>query len=546
MKTTTMRTLWRALSAAMLLSTLLVGFGATGTASAAEPEALRTIAAGDDHNCFLATGGTVYCVGDNDSGQTGTFTNKADVPVPTLVPGITGAISVTSGENHNCVLFADGTASCWGKGDRGQLGNGQSGPSYTSATPVAVGGVTDLVYINAGDRHTCGIRSTGAIMCWGDNTYGQLGYGVIGGSSADPNPVSGILNAESVSGGQTHTCAVLNNGNARCWGRNNRGQLGTGGAVNELDAGDPAPQFVANLTNVDSIAAGWNHTCAVANGNVHCWGHNESGQLGGGVDENEIRNSPKKVDGLTNVIQVAVGFRYSCAVTSAGVASCWGDNTGGQIGNGQAGDNTLPNNQGNLDQPTPYRLRIDGVAAISTGDQHTCVTATAGLYCWGDNNDGQLGQGDLDDRYTPIGLAIAGGTPPPPPPRFETVDEMVAAPDFTVADADTLRLYNAFFTRDPDIGGAIYWVDLTRGGADLGTLAFQFAVSEEFNNTYGSLDNAAYVELIYRNVLGRSFDQEGYEYWLGLLNDGSLNRGGVVRWIAANAEFKDNNLYGGK
>ncbi|MFW2381522.1 MAG: DUF4214 domain-containing protein, partial [Acidimicrobiales bacterium] len=531
-------------AAAVLLSGLLVAFVAPGTASAAEPDALKTISAGDDHNCFLGTGGTVWCVGDNDAGQTGTFTNKADVTTPAQVPGISGAVSVTSGENHSCALMGDGSAKCWGKGNRGQLGNGQSGDIYTSPTPVTVSGVSDFIYVNAGDRHSCGVRSNRTIVCWGDNLYGQLGNGALG-LSTTPSTVSGITNAESVSGGQTHTCAVLTDGQARCWGRNNRGQLGDG-ANPFVDRLTPVP--VTNLSNVDSIAAGWNHTCAVANGNVHCWGHNESGQIGGGVNESEIRNRPKKVSGLSNVVQVAVGFRYSCAVTSAGKASCWGDNTGGQIGNNEHGNNSGQGGS-DLNQPTPYELPINGVAAVATGDQHTCVTATAGLYCWGDNNDGQLAQGNFVDVFTPIGVAIAGGTPPvapPPPPEFESVDEMVADPSFTTADADTLRLYNAFFNRDPDLLGAIYWVDLKRGGVTLSRIALEFSRSAEFTNTYGALDNAAYVEQIYINVLGRQYDQAGYDYWLGLLNDGSLDRGGVVRWISGDVEFKNNNLYGGK
>ncbi len=534
-------TLSRVFSAAVLLSTLVVAMVATASPAAAiEPAAFRSIAAGDDHQCFLS-GGEVYCSGKNDFGQTGRDTERADVLVPTKVPGLSGVTAITAGENHTCALMSDSTARCWGKNDKTQLGNNTT---TNSATPVPAGGLTGIKYLNAGDRHTCAVLNNGTIQCWGDNEYGQLGNGFNQGIAGNPVQVVGIANAVTVSGGQTHTCAVVDTGAAKCWGRNNVAQLGVGGGLSDK----LTSTFVTGLSNVSSIAAGWNHTCAVRNdGAVFCWGDDESGQIGKGSVTGNKYNSPQRVAGVTGATQVAVGFRYSCALTNFGETICWGDNTGGQIGNGQSGNNAEVGGT-DLNSPVPFQSLNTGATAISTGDQHTCALTDVGTYCWGDNNDGQLGTGNRADTTRPTGIAVAGtpapGDPAPAPAR--TLEEIIAQPAFNVADADTLRLYNAFFLREPDVGGANYWLGFTRSGSDLSVLALQFAVSTEFQNTYGTLNNAQYVEQIYRNVLGRDFDQEGYEYWLGLLNDGSLDRGGVVRWIAANDEFKNENLYGGK
>ncbi len=109
-----------------------------------------------------------------------------------------------------------------------------------------------------------------------------------------------------------------------------------------------------------------------------------------------------------------------------------------------------------------------------------------------------------------------------------------------------LRLYRAFFQRDPDIDGANYWLERSRRGLSIDEISYSFAASEEFDNTYGSVDNRQYLEILYGNVHGRATDPAGVDYWLAALEDGRLSRGGVVRWIAAGEEFERNNPYGGR
>ncbi|MEZ5229973.1 MAG: DUF4214 domain-containing protein [Acidimicrobiales bacterium] len=129
---------------------------------------------------------------------------------------------------------------------------------------------------------------------------------------------------------------------------------------------------------------------------------------------------------------------------------------------------------------------------------------------------------------TPAGAALVS--------QAETLDEILGASDYRESDANLLRLYRAFFERTPDVVGAKYWIQQARFGASLDTIAESFAASTEFANTYGNVGDERFLEIVYTNVLGRGYDQGGFNYWLGQVRAG-LTRGGVVRWVAANDEF---------
>ena len=136
-------------------------------------------------------------------------------------------------------------------------------------------------------------------------------------------------------------------------------------------------------------------------------------------------------------------------------------------------------------------------------------------------------------RSTPEGAStVAGAT---------SIAQLVSATDYRETDADTLRLYRAFLGREPDLGGAKFWIQSARAGATANDIAWSFSSSTEFSTTYGSnLTDARFLEIVYQNVLGRGYDQAGFEYWLGILRSGTP-RFGAVRWIAAAPEFV--NLY---
>lgn len=123
-----------------------------------------------------------------------------------------------------------------------------------------------------------------------------------------------------------------------------------------------------------------------------------------------------------------------------------------------------------------------------------------------------------------------------------SIDELIVEPGFNTDQADILRLYRAFFDREPDEAGTVYWLDVAADGAPLDSIAENFAVSDEFLERYGNTTDAEFLTIVYRNVLGRSYDQGGFDYWLGKLTT-ELTRGGTVRWVAANDEFVDRNPY---
>ena len=185
--------------------------------------------------------------------------------------------------------------------------------------------------------HTCALLSDGTAKCWGYNGYGQLGDGTTS-NRYIPVSVSGLTNAVAIASGAYHTCALLSNGTAKCWGLNNYGQLGDGSTSNRY-----TPVSVSGLTNAVAIASGEYHTCALlSDGTAKCWGRNNYGQLGDGSTSN--RYIPVSVSGLTNAVAIASGEYHTCALLSDGTAKCWGLNNYGQLGDGTTDTRYTPTN----------------------------------------------------------------------------------------------------------------------------------------------------------------------------------------------------------
>jgi alpha-tubulin suppressor-like RCC1 family protein len=299
--------------------------------------------------------------------------------------------SVASGAFHSCAIREDGKVYCWGMRDGGRLGNGSTANGYALA-PVLVSGLTDAVAIDAGYDHTCAVRATGGIVCWGNNALGQLGTGSTL-SSTIPVAVAGISDAKSVTTGRTHTCALRASGELRCWGRGIEGQLGQGAFASSMAS-------VKVIDNVDlvgttgtptahapipwvSVSATEFFTCGMrANGQVLCWGANANGQLGYGGTTN--RNQPSLVASLTDATAIATGRVHACAVRSTSNVVCWGSSTAlGRTG----ADLLVPVVIGNPTNP------FANAVTITASGFHTCATTTYGrTWCWGQSSQGQLGQ----------------------------------------------------------------------------------------------------------------------------------------------------------
>ena len=240
---------------------------------------VNNISLGDNHSCALLNDSTVKCWGDNSSGQLGNGTTNSSL-IPTLVSGISTATQISLGGNHSCALLSDSTIKCWGMGYSGQLGNGTA----NSLTPISVSGISTATQISLGSSYSCALLNNGKVNCWGANISGQLGNGTIS-YSATPSPVdvSGISTATQISAGYEHSCALLSDDTVKCWGNNFSGQLGDGNVFTNSSI----PVSVLNLDNISHIGTGYNHSCAILiDGTAKCWGNNFDGKLGNGTTNN--------------------------------------------------------------------------------------------------------------------------------------------------------------------------------------------------------------------------------------------------------------------
>ena len=341
--------------------------------------------------CALLTDGAVKCWGDDSPGLVTENTmgiRLAPTPVSGLPPGAT-ALGI--GESHACALLPGGKVACWGLNWVGELGSGELGDS--SSTPVEVPGLTGVASLSVGRRHTCVLLVDGSAMCWGDNWFGQLGDGTAGAAAGKPTPVAvaGLGGIAALGAGDLHTCALLSDGTAKCWGGNGSGQLGDLTTAQHRTA----PVAVSGLTDAVAISAGGSHTCALLKDRtMKCWGSNAAGKLGSGGTSD--RSGPTLVQNLADITAIAAGGSHTCALLAGGTVKCWGQNNGGQVGDGSFGPSTY--------RATPVAVvGLAGVSMLTAGEYHTCALLTDGTArCWGSNDSGQIGDGTRTQSRTPL------------------------------------------------------------------------------------------------------------------------------------------------
>lgn len=395
-------------------------------------------ASGTNRTCAIVTY-NVYCWGYNRYGQLGDgryiggvagegigSSSAIDSAIPVKVykaPGVMAGkdiVKIFVAQNHSCALSQDGKMYCWGYNSAGQLGNNST---TDSPVPIQVGGaLTGLTVTDIGgtSNATCAIANS-KIYCWGSNSMGVTGRGVTAGGTLTPTlvtaggtattlPAAYTATKLSTSGSRSRVMCAIAGGKAYCWGENDNGSVGDGTITQRLIPTKVSESTGLSGKTVTAIsqdgytsngAGGFAHVCAIASGVLYCWGENGDGQLGNG-STSDYSFSPVAVvtnTGLSGktIQDVQVGLRHSCVRASGGVY-CWGYNSSGQVG-----DNSYISRSSPVAvAQQPGGLTSSNVTTIGAGANRGCAAVTDGrTFCWGLNGQGQIGDGTTIDRNVP-------------------------------------------------------------------------------------------------------------------------------------------------
>lgn len=329
------------------------------------------VAAGGAHTCVLLRNSTVKCWGMNSSGQLGDGTIEGRHR-PTPVPGLTSVVEIAAGAVHTCALLEDGTVRCWGHNDQGQ-----ARPSASSDEPILtptqvpdLGGVTT---ISAAGNNSCALQENRRVTCWGANDYGQLGT-----ANAPNRRWSFVVGgATRLSVGLYWACALTSDERVHCWGS------------------EGIQEYVQDeFRNVEELSSGMIHICARrTDGTAKCLGDNSDGQLCNGMYIALMSPDRPILSDFRDVTHISAGMWQTCFLTGLGETLCCGRHGA---------------------EPDPAKqhawsitsIPIDGVVELATGGFHTCARRENGeVFCWGENEAGQLGDGTTFARRTPVPVA---------------------------------------------------------------------------------------------------------------------------------------------
>ena len=395
---------------------------------------LKTISSGSHHNCALKSDGTVSCWGHGGDGQLGNGSNAGKNHPVRVISGqgssdpLSSIVQVNSGSYYNCALKSDGTVNCWGSSYDGQLGDG----TYTSKNyPVRVisgqgssDPLSSIVQLGSGAGHICALKSDGTVNCWGNGDDGRLGDGTVDGKTYPVGVISGqdssnpLNSIVQVSSGSAHTCALKSDGTVNCWGSGSYGQLGDGTVVGKtypvvVISGQGSSNPLRDIVQVSSGAA---HTCALkSDGTVNCWGNGNLGRLGDGTSTSknypvEVISGQDSSHPLRDIVQVSSGANYTCALKSDGTVSCWGNGNNGKLGDGTSTNKHYPveviSGEGNS---APLNNVVQITSMINAGQ--TCAQVLTGeVKCWGEGRNGKLGNGGNSDKNYPVTVVVNGST----------------------------------------------------------------------------------------------------------------------------------------
>ncbi len=359
----------------------------------------QSIAMGDNHTLVIKSDGTVISWGNDANGELGDGTAGGTNATPTAITNVnvTDIVAVSGGGTFSLALKANGTMLSWGDDTYQQLGNG-AGVS-NSATPTVVSGFNDIVAISAGYRFSLALRSNGTMLSWGNDGSGQLGDGTIDPDNPTPTPIPSVSGVVAIGAGFRHSLALKSDGTMLSWGQDDDGELGDG----TINPDNPTPTAIPGVNGIIAIhTAGGQHSLALkSDGTMLSWGNDGSGQLGDGT-VNPDNPTPTPIPSVSGVVAIGAGLTHSLALKSDGTMLSWGSDTDGQLGDGT----TTPNN------PTPTAISaVSGVVAIAIGEYASMALKSDGsLLTWGDDDNGQLGDGTVNpDRPTPFAVPLGGG-----------------------------------------------------------------------------------------------------------------------------------------
>lgn len=364
-----------------------------GAGACAAGRSIATLALGNECACAIADDGALFCWGANLSGQLGQGTSGAgtELDVPTRVGALSTWSTLGIGDSHVCAS-AGAALSCWGDNMDGQIGFADlANRTMPALVASATGPWTSIDGAAVGD-HTCTLGPTGTIECMGQNDYGQLGLG----DNVDHPTLGAWTGAwRSLAAGHHFTCGVQSDGTLWCTGRNNLGQLGLGTAA--VGTNTNVPTRVGAETTWTRVAAGDEHACALRGaGELWCWGQGADGQLGRGSAA--ASSAPVRAGTDADWTDLALGRAHTCGIRG-GALYCWGANASGQLGLGTSGvaDVTAP-------------MRVGAASdweSVYAGGDFTCgMRAASAVYCWGSNTSGQLGLGDAAMRTSPTAVTL--------------------------------------------------------------------------------------------------------------------------------------------
>lgn len=348
----------------------------------------------ENHSCFLRTDSTVWCLGLNNLGQLGNTTTQNQ----TTLSKVTGTYlftSISAGYYSTCAKTSDGKAYCWGLNSSRELGSVYTGDINTTPKEVVTG--TNFLDIQTKNKSTCALNSDNRVSCWGQNAHGEAGNGSI--NTIELNFLIQNFYFNSISSGESTICGLTADQKVYCWGSNSIGQAG-----NPNGAFTTSPvQVIPHSTQrgiLSNLEAGQANTCMKIGLDTFCWGNNEQFQLGT-ESPNFTESYPLKLNGLENSKQTSVGYGVICHVTSNNQVKCAGFNNFGQAGQ----NSSIPRVK-----PAAVVPGLPVMLQVEAGLDYSCAVSIAGgVWCWGNNSNGQLGLGTIGGSFVPpTQLAISG------------------------------------------------------------------------------------------------------------------------------------------